>query len=166
MTGPSLPVPAPYAATDDEAFLPRSIIDPKGGRDRGRRLLVVSTVDDAAGKLGGYTKPVDTIKVVVPAVRQGWLDWLANDQEAFAHADDLAAETAAALPGRSAGSTAGEADIALAIRDALATFRADEIVVAIRGDEDAGFVESLGVTNAERGAVDGIPVRYIVVDGA
>ena len=76
MTGTSIPAPTPYASTGNEAFLPRSIIDPKGGRDRGRRLLVVSTVDDAAGKLRGYTKPVDTIKVVVPAVRHGWLDWL------------------------------------------------------------------------------------------
>jgi len=164
MTETAIPVPNPDQTRDQNpAFLPRSIVDPKGGRDRGRKLLVVSTVEDAAEQLSRYTEPVDTIKVVVPAVRQSFLDWLANDQKAFAHAEDVAAATAAALPGHSVRSSAGEADVALAIRDALATFAADEIIVAIRSDDDAGIVEAIATKDAPHRSVDGIPVRCIVI---
>ena len=156
----AIPVPDPR---QQQAFSPRSIVDPKGGRDRGRRILVVSTVENAGDKLGQYTNPDDTIKIVVPAVRQGFLDWLANDQEAFAHAEHVAAATAATLPGHVVRASAGEADVALAIRDALATFAADEIIVAIRSDEDAGIVESIATKDAPHRSVDGIPVRCIVI---
>ena len=115
---------------------------------------------------GQYTNPDDTIKIVVPAVRQGFLDWLANDQEAFVHAEEVAAETAAALPGHAVGSSAGEADVALAIRDALATFAADEIIVAVRNDDDAGIVESMATKNAPHRSVEGVPVRCVVVSQA
>lgn len=159
----AIPVPDPR---QQQAFSPRSIVDPKGGRDRGRRILVVSTVENAGDKLSQYTNPDDTIKIVVPAVRQGFLDWLANDQEAFAHAEEVAAETAAALPGHAVGSSAGEADVALAIRDALATFAADEIIVAVRNDDDAGIVESMATKNAPHRSVEGVPVRCVVVSQA
>lgn len=101
--------------------LPRSVVDPKGGRDRGRNVLVVSTVESSGELLHQYVSPTDTIKVVVPAVRQGFLDWLANDEGAFSHAEEVAADTAERLPGHSVRSSAGEADVELAIRDALAT---------------------------------------------
>lgn len=163
MSGASIPVPSPHdTAGENQAFLPRSIVDPKGGRDRGRKILIVSTVENAGEKLSRYTSPDDTIKVVVPAVRQGFLDWLANDQEAFAHAEEVAAETAAALPGHAVRSSAGEADVALAIRDALATFAADEIIVVIRDDDDAGIVESMATRDTPHRSVEGVPVRCIV----
>ncbi len=164
MNETAIPVPSPRDTNgQQQAFLPRSITDPKGGRDHGRKLLVLSTVENAGDELSRYTDPADTIKVVVPAVRQGFLDWLANDQDAFAHAEEVAAATAAALPGHAVRSSAGEADVALAIRDALATFAADEIIVAIRNDDDAGIVESMATKNAPHRSVDGIPVRCIVI---
>ena len=79
----------------------------------------------------------DVVKVVVPVVGQGVLDWLANDEKAFSHSrrspptgwpDDLPGE-----PRSMRG--AGEADVALAIRDALATFPADVIVVAVSRED-------------------------------
>ncbi|WP_411277693.1 hypothetical protein [Gaiella sp.] len=137
---------------------------PEGARDSSRRILVLSTVENAGDKLGQHTGPDDTIKVVVPAVRQGFLDWLANDQEAFAHAEEVAAETAAALPGHAVSSSAGEADVALAIRDALATFAADEIIVAVRSDDDAGIVEQMATKDAPHRSVEGVPIRFIIVN--
>jgi len=167
MNETAVPVPGPHDASGgQQAFLPRSIVDPKGGRHRGRKVLVLSTVEDAAEKLGRYTNPDDTIKVVVPAVRQGFLDWLANDQEAFAHAEEVAAETAAALPGHAVASSAGEADVALAIRDALAVFPADEIIVAVRNDDDAGVVEAMATKDAPHRTVDGVPIRFLIVSEA
>jgi hypothetical protein len=80
----------------------------------------------------------ETIKVVVPVVRQGVLDWLANDQDAIGHAERVAERTADQLPGETVDAGAGTANVRLAIRDALATFPADEIVVAVRPKEEEG----------------------------
>ena len=58
---------------------------------------------------------------------------------------------------------AGEADVDLAIRDALATFPADEIVVAVRPGDQEGKVESRATANAPTKSLQGIPVRYVVI---
>ena len=129
----------------------------------GKNILVVSTVEDADDGLGAHFGEDDTIKVVVPVVRQSALDWLANDQKAFGHAQRVAEQTAEQLPGEPVDAVAGEADLGLAIRDALATFPADEIVVAVRPDEEEGFVESLATEGAPQYNVEGVPVRYVVV---
>jgi hypothetical protein len=127
-----------------------------------RKVLVVSTAEGAADEirkeLGG---DVDEVKVVVPAVRQGVLDWLANDERAYAEARDEAQRTADALPGETVEAAAGEADVELAIRDALATFPADEIVVAVRPEEDERTVERAATGGVPR-EIHGIPVRLLV----
>lgn len=129
----------------------------------GKNVLVVSTVEDAEDALRAHFGEDDTIKVVVPVVRQSALDWLANDQKAFGHAQRVAERTAEQLPGEPADAVAGEADLGLAIRDALATFPADEIVVAVRPDEEEELVESLATEGAPDYNIEGVPVRYVVV---
>jgi len=52
----------------------------------GRNVLVVSTVEHPEAVLRAHLDEADTIKVVVPVVRQGVLDWLANDEKAFGEA--------------------------------------------------------------------------------
>ena len=128
-----------------------------------RNVLVVSTVEHADDAIRAQVGEADTIKVVVPAVRQGFLDWLANDQRAFARAEAVAERTADALPGVTVETGAGEANVDLAIRDALATFPADEIVVAIRPEEQEGFIESIATDDAPQHAIEGVPVRYVVI---
>jgi len=131
----------------------------------GRNVLVVSTVENAESELRAELGDgVEQVKVVVPAVRQGVLDWLANDERAFAHARDQAERTAAALPGETVAAGPGEADVELAIRDGLATFPADEIVVAVRDEDSAGRIER-GATASVGRSVDGVPVRRLVVPG-
>ena len=51
----------------------------------------------------------------------------------------------------------------LAIRDALATFPADEIVIAVRPTDQEGKVESAATASAPTGSLHGIPVRYVVI---
>jgi hypothetical protein len=131
-----------------------------------RNVLVVSTVEHAEATLRAQVGDADTIKVVVPVVRQGVLDWLANDQRAFSRAEQVAERTAAQLPGETVEAVAGEADIELAIRDALATFPADEIVVAVRPEDEEGLVESKTTEGAPTRSVDGVPVRLIVISGS
>lgn len=127
------------------------------------RILVVSTVEHAAAKLRELVGPDDELEVVVPVVRQGLLDWLANDEKAFSHAARVARETAAALPGKTVEAVAGEADVELAIRDALAEFPADEIVISVRPHDEEGLVESIATDDTPQRSVDGIPVRVVVL---
>ena len=129
----------------------------------GKNVLVISTVEHADDVLRAHVGEADTIKVVVPVVGQGVLDWLASDQKAFDHAERVAERTAEQLPGETVEAVAGEADVGLAIRDALATFPADEIVVAVRPDEEEGFVESIGTDRAPQHSIEGVPVRYVVI---
>jgi hypothetical protein len=128
----------------------------------GRNVLVVSTVEDPSA-LSARIGEADAIKVVVPVVRQGVLDWLANDEKAFGHAEQVAERTAEHLPGETVEAVAGEADVDLAIRDALATFPADEIVVAVHPRDQEGFVESLATETTTQRQVDGVPVRILVI---
>ena len=129
----------------------------------GRNVLVVSTVEGIAERLRGELgEDVDQLKVVVPAVRQGVLDWLANDERAFTEAREQAERTADELPGETVDASAGEADVGLAIQDALATFPADEVVVAVHADEAPPPEAAAAETTPD--AIDGIPVRLVVVD--
>jgi hypothetical protein len=128
--------------------------------------LVVSTVEHAEAEVRAQVGEADTIKVVVPVVRQGLLDWLANDQRAFAHAERVAGHMAEQLPGETVEAVAGEADVELAIRDALATFPADEIVVAVRPEDEEGIIESKATAGTPERSVDGVPVRFVVISGS
>jgi hypothetical protein len=128
-----------------------------------RKVLIVSTVEHADDVLRAHVAAADEIKVVVPVVRQGVLDWLANDQEAFGRAERVAEHTAERLPGETVETGAGEANVDLAIRDALATFPADEIVVAVRPNDEEGLIESRATDSAPQHSLDGVPVRYVVI---
>jgi hypothetical protein len=128
-----------------------------------RNVLVISTVENAEAALREHVGAADSIKVVVPVVRQGVFDWLANDQGAFAHAERVAERTADQLPGVTVEAVAGEANVELAIRDALASFAADEIVVAVRPEDQEGLVESKATAGAPTRSVDGVPVRLVVI---
>ena len=131
----------------------------------GRNILVISTVEHADDVLRAHVGEAETIKVVVPVVRQGVLDWLATDQKAFGHAERVAERTAEQLSGETIDAVAGEADVGLAIRDALATFAADEIVVAVRPEEEEGLVESIATDTAPQHRLEGVPVRFVVIGG-
>ena len=126
-------------------------------------ILLVSTVEHAEDVLRSHVGEADKVKVVVPVVRQGLLDWLANDQKAFSHAEAVATDAAAKLPGETVEAVAGEADVDLAIRDALATFPADEIVVAVRPSAQEGRIESLATSSAPTHTFEGLPVRLLVI---
>jgi hypothetical protein len=131
----------------------------------GRNVLVVSTVEEIGSALDAQLHEDDVVKVVVPVVGQGVLDWLANDEQAFSHSVKVADRLADQLPGDPVEAEAGEADVALAIRDALATFPADVIVVAVSRDdvelEDAIASSSDSTAGARR--IEGLPVRFVSI---
>ena len=114
-------------------------------RSMPRKVLVVSTVENAVDAIRDELgADVEAVEVVVPVVRQGVLDWLANDERAFRAAQEAAERQAEQLPAEVVAARAGEADVELAIRDALATFPADEVVVAVRPEDQAGGDRALG----------------------
>jgi hypothetical protein len=127
---------------------------------------LVTTLEREGSALRQIVGPDDRVRVVVPVVKQGFLDWLANDERAFSHAEEVAAETAEELPAEDADSAAGEADVALAIRDALATFPADEVVVVVGADERDLLTERLDPDHGAPRSIDGIPLRLVVVRDA
>ena len=128
----------------------------------GRSILVVGAAEHAEGALRARLgKDVDEVRVVVPVVRQGFLDWLANDERAASEAEEEASRLAGELP-HVTDARKGEADVMLAIRDALVEFDADEIVIALHPEEEASFAEGVG-TDDLRPSVDGVPVRAIIV---
>jgi hypothetical protein len=128
----------------------------------GRNVLVVEAVEHAeAAVRSRLGDDIDEVRVVVPVVRQGFFDWLANDERAASEAEDEASRLADELP-RVVEATKGEADVMLAIQDALATFQADEIIVALHPEDEALFAERVAAAGLEP-SVDGVPVRAIVV---
>ena len=129
----------------------------------GRNVLVVTTVDHPEEILREHLEETDTVKVIVPVVRQGFVDWLANDEKAFSHAEQVAERAGEILPGEAVDAAAGEADMGIAVRDALADFPADEVVVVVRPDEQEGLVESFASETAPQHSFEGVPVRYLVL---
>jgi hypothetical protein len=127
-----------------------------------RNVLVVSTVEHPERALRGQLSDADELKVIVPVVRQGFLDWLAMDERARSEAEASAERTAEVLPGEVVDARAGEADVSLAIQDALATFPADEILLVTRPEDEAGWLEQGQGEEAER-TYAGLPLRHVVV---
>jgi hypothetical protein len=124
--------------------------------------LVVSTVEHGEAALRARLgADVDDVRIVVPVVQQGFLDWLANDERAAADAEEAASRLAEKLPSVSEARK-GEADVLLAIEDALATFDADEVVVALHPEDEAPFAERVARDDL-RPSVHGVPVRAVVI---
>src|SRR5262249_29894236 len=103
------------------------------------RVLMVCTTHVPQPQLLRQVRPHDANRLVVPVVRQGLLDWLANDQRAFAAAEEIAGHVADGLPTEPVAASAGESDVSLAIRDALATYPADEIVIAFSQEDEVAL---------------------------
>jgi hypothetical protein len=76
------------------------------------------------------------VHVVAPAASSSVLQWLTGaDDEARAEAEELAAQTADAVPAE-VETEVGDRDPVLAVQDALSTFPADEILVAGEASPD------------------------------
>ena len=83
------------------------------------------------------------LHVVVPAVAKSAISYWFTDDEAIDKAREVAAEAEVVLGSRvsSIESAAGDSDPELAVRDALAGFNPDRIIV-VHGDDHPGYRES------------------------
>ncbi len=104
------------------------------------------------------------VLVVSPAGHQSKVAfWVSDSDEAIAEAESAQEETVERLEeeGVDAAGDTGEAEPAQAIQDALATFRADRIVVFSHPDGDRDYREDEGLADAE--ARFGVPVTHAII---
>ena len=129
----------------------------------GKKVLVVTTVAADESELRDQLADADEIRVVAPAAKISWLDWLTNaEDDARAEAEQAAEDVADAAGGEArvqVDSTSQNTDAAQNVADALRNFPADEIVVLTQPGEDATWLED----EAARKALEahGIPVRHL-----
>ncbi len=135
------------------------------------RLLVLSSdpVDAAAVRsaLSGEAELDGAdVLVVSPALNQSALAfWVSDSDEAIADAESAAQKSAAALADTAGRvrSEVGESEPLLALQDAMATFRADRILIFTRPDDEQRYKEDDVVGEAQRRF--GVPVDERTLGG-
>jgi hypothetical protein len=134
-----------------------------------RRVLVVTTApdpsDELLDQLERHGGPDAEVAVVAPAADASILEWLADDDERAREEALRRAREAAeveAVGARVVSAEAGDPDPVVAVRDALAKFPADELVVVTRPKESATWLEKPLIT----GELEqfGLPVTHLVDD--
>ena len=127
------------------------------------RVVVVTSSEIDPDTLARVVLPDDDLHVVVPAVEQSRLQWLANDEDA--------ARRDALVVGKSVGDAAPPEPASVdvrpdapnqVLRDAIAEHRPDRIVLALREGEGASWLED-GELDEVPGEIDGIPVVRISI---
>jgi hypothetical protein len=131
------------------------------------KLLVVTPepVDAAIlrSSLGDEVEGAEVL-VVSPATNQSRMAfWVSDPDEAIEEAETAQEETVERLEeeGVDAAGDTGESDPAVAIQDALATFRADRIVVFSHPEGDRDYREDESLADAEERF--GVPVTHALI---
>jgi hypothetical protein len=104
------------------------------------------------------------VLVVSPASNQSKVAfWVSDPDEAIGEAESAQEETVERLEeeGIDAAGDTGEAEPAVAIQDALATFPADRIVIFSHPEGDRDYREDEGLADAE--ARFGVPVTHALI---
>ena len=104
------------------------------------------------------------VLVVSPATNKSRVAfWVSDSDEAIAEAEAAETETVERLEeeGIDAAGHTGESEPAVAIQDALATFKADRIVIFSHPDGDRDYREDEGLANAEERF--GVPLTHALI---
>ena len=113
--------------------------------------------------LGDEVEGAEVLVVSPAGNRSKVAFWVSDSDDAIAEADAAQEETVERLEedGVDAAGDTGESEPAVAIQDALATFKADRIVVFSHPDGDRDYREDDGLADAEQRF--GIPVEHAVI---
>lgn len=126
------------------------------------RVVVVASSEIPRSALGEAVAADDELHVVVPAVEQSRLQWLANDEdEARERAEEVGQEIAAASDAPATVDVKPD-EPRQVVRDAIAEHAPDRVVVALRDGEDASWLEE-GKLDELPGRIDGVPVTRITI---
>ena len=150
---------------------PDAWANPPPGTPHGMKLLVLTSepidADALRGALPGDTDPADTeVMVVAPALQESPLKfWMSDADEAIARSEEVRRQTLTNLAdaGVTAAARRGESDPSDAIRDALQTFPAEQILVFTHNGEEQRYRED--VDSAELEDRFGIPVHRTRLSG-
>lgn len=131
-----------------------------------KRLLVLAgsgvSADSAGRMIDRHYGDDVAIHLVAPASGISRLRWLVSDEDgARDDAQSRAGEIADAVHTDAVETEVGDTDPVQAIRDALTTYEADEIVVLTCPDDEVTWLEE--GTAEEARARFGLPVRHLVV---
>ena len=131
------------------------------------RLLVVTPepvdADALRTALGEEVEGAEVLVVSPAGNRSKVAFWVSDSDDAIAEADAAQEETVERLEedGVDAAGDTGESEPAVAIQDALATFKADRIVVFSHAEGDRDYREDDGLSDAEERF--GIPVTHALI---
>ena len=131
------------------------------------KLLVVTPepvdADMLRKTLGDEVEGAEVL-VVSPATNRSKVAfWVSDPDEAIAEAEQAQTETVERLEesGVDAAGDTGESEPAVAIQDALATFKADRIVVFSHPEGDRDYREDDGLADAEERF--GVPLTHALI---
>ena len=131
------------------------------------KLLVLTPepvdADMLRSTLGEEVQGAEVLVVTPAGNRSKVAFWVSDSDEAIAEAEAAQEETVERLEedGVDAFGDTGESEPAVAIQDALATFKADRIVVFSHPEGDRDYREDDGLADAEERF--GIPVTHAVI---
>ena len=125
------------------------------------RVAVVATSPVSRDELAEHLAPEDELVVVVPAVEQSRLEWLANDEgKARRRAETVGESIAARAPGDATTIDVKPDPPSQVVLDAIAEHRPDRLLVVVRSGEDATWLE-VGQADTIRGETAGVPVTVV-----
>lgn len=127
------------------------------------RVVVISSSQIEREALSDVISADDELHVVVLAVEQSRLQWLANDDDA-ARAEGLAVgeSIGRAAPGEPSSVDVKPDPPSQVVLDTIAEHNPDRIVVALREGEEATWLEDGGLDELPR-EINGIPVVRISI---
>ena len=127
------------------------------------RVVVIASAEIDRDALASVLGPDDELHVLVPAVEQSRLDWLANDEgDARAEAERVGEQIGRAAPGDAASLEISPDAPSQLVRDAIAEHAPDKIVFAIREGEEATWLEEDELDELPS-EINGIPVVRIAL---
>jgi hypothetical protein len=127
------------------------------------RVVVVASSEVPRRLLEEALEPGDELHVVVAAVEQSRLQWLANDDDgARSEADRVAHEIGLAAPDEPSSVDIKPDSPGQLIHDAIAEYDPDSIILALRDGEEAAWLED-GELPGAPSHVDGVPVVRVRV---
>lgn len=128
------------------------------------RVVLVTSVELAEEELDGIVGSDDEVFVVVPAVHQSRLQWLANDEDAArAEAEATAKAVADHAPSNMTEAEETREGPVQAVVDAVRAHRPDRVVVVVRTDDEASWLEK-GALDRLPGSVEGVPVDRLAIE--
>ena len=127
-----------------------------------RRVVVVASSEIERGQLEGVLAADDELHVVVPAVEQSRLQWLANDEDdARAEAMRVGHEIADEAPADVADVDVKPDPPSQAVLDAIAEHEPDLVVLAVREGEEATWLEEGELDFPSE--IEGVPVTRLAL---